>query len=405
MFSKPTMIGKSTAMPDYGSFVRQNISAQTLGQETGFSSVLEAQQGAQRQNIAGDSPHSRDSAPPTAEAPLNRTSGGQSFRGSLQDIAPEYLTRRSPLAMAQPLNDVALAETAKAAPESRPNTAEEVPREIAVAKALSGGGILLDQRSLRTLERLKNDVLPRHSAVKKTSAPALDDDLGSLSAQYESGSKGSSAIGYDSNGGTSYGTYQISSKQGTFTNFLKFLDTEEPAMATRLRKAGPANTGGRSGAVPREWQAIAAEQPERFGELQKTFIQQSHYAPAAESLKGLLGVPELSSPLQQVVWSTAVQHGPTGAQKLFTEATTKLERKNRGAQQNIDEKALIETVYTLRKGQFSNSTPSVQNAVRSRLESESRQAVALLKGKTSPRAPHVESAQMTIEVKNSVALG
>ena len=44
-----------------------------------------------------------------------------------------------------------------------------------------------------------------------------------------------------------------------------------------------------------------------------------------------------------------------------------------------DEAALIDAVYTLRKGQFASSTPGVRAAVHSRFDDERRQALAMLR--------------------------
>ena len=65
---------------------------------------------------------------------------------------------------------------------------------------------------------------------------------GDLSARYESGADGSSAIGYDKKGGTSYGRFQLSSKKGSMEGFLRFLEGrggEAASIAARLRAAGP----------------------------------------------------------------------------------------------------------------------------------------------------------------------
>lgn len=111
------------------------------------------------------------------------------------------------------------------------------------------GGMALDRRSLALLQSLEHRGEARSRAVKKTTGGEAPQ--GRLSARYESGSRGAAAVGYDRNGGTSYGTYQISSRQGTFARFLAFLDGEEPALADRLRRAGPADTGGTRGPFPR----------------------------------------------------------------------------------------------------------------------------------------------------------
>ena len=236
------------------------------------------------------------------------------------------------------------------------------------------GGMALDRRSLALLQSLEHRGEARSRAVKKTTGGEAPQ--GRLSARYESGSRGAAAVGYDRNGGTSYGTYQISSRQGTFARFLAFLDGEEPALADRLRRAGPADTGGTRGAVPTEWKAIAAEQPERFEALQEAFIRDSHYDPALQGVREALGLDDLSPALQEVLWSTAVQHGPTGARRLFGRAAAEIAASGGDPR---DEAALIDAVYTLRKGQFASSTPGVRDAVHSRFDDERRQALAMLR--------------------------
>jgi len=82
--------------------------------------------------------------------------------------------------------------------------------------------------------------------------------LGGMSARYESGSRGSAAIGWDSTGGTSFGKYQIASKTGTMNKFMDFLKTSNPEAHKRLSEAGPADTG-KEGAFAQEWKKLAGE--------------------------------------------------------------------------------------------------------------------------------------------------
>jgi hypothetical protein len=207
-------------------------------------------------------------------------------------------------------------------------------------------------------------------------ANSLEDNLGSLAAQFESGKDGISAIGYDRVGGTSYGKYQIASRVGTMNNFLSFLDKEAPDIASQLRAAGPANTGSRRGKMPDVWQKIAAEQPARFEALQEKFIHDSHFAPALDAVTKLAGIDptRLSPAMQEVLWSTAVQHGPAGAARIFNRAGSKGSFDNMQA-----ERKLIDNVYAIRAEQFGSSTDQVRTAVRSRLRQEKALALAMLK--------------------------
>lgn len=230
----------------------------------------------------------------------------------------------------------------------------------------SPGGIALDEHSLRTLSRVRDKVV----AEKRTF------EQGGLSARFESGGAGVGAVGYDRMGGTSYGLYQISSRQGTFREFLTYLEQEAPVLAERLRAAGSPDTGSRSGAVPEVWQSIAAEDEKYFAELQHDFIRKTHFEPVLRDVEKSLGVRKLSDAMKEVVWSTAVQHGPNGARRLFAQAA----EQTRKAGETPDERALIRDLYALRKEQFGSSEGSVRNAVRRRLEQERELALAMVGG-------------------------
>ena len=205
--------------------------------------------------------------------------------------------------------------------------------------------------------------------------------IGKLAAQFESGGEGIAAIGYDRHGGTSYGKYQIASRVGTMDRFLNFLDNAAPDIAKTLRTAGPANTGCRQGAMPNAWRKIAAEQPDRFEALQEKFIYDSHYKPALEAVTQNTPLEEgkISSAMQEVLWSTAVQHGPAGAARIFSQASA---RAGKAGDKNYD-KRLINNVYAIRAEQFGSSTEEVQASVRNRMHREKTLALNMLDPKSA----------------------
>ena len=242
--------------------------------------------------------------------------------------------------------------------------------------------------ALATITRLMRDEarLPRRRAVAAPepaavgSAPVDSQDVhvpGKLSARFESGEDGVGAIGYDRVGGTSYGKYQIASRIGTMDRFLDYLDTNAPAWAERLREAGPADTGSRSGAMPVEWKALAAEDPVRFGQLQHDFIAGETYRPARDMILGQTGLDFDNAPpaLREVLWSTSVQHGATGAARIFNKVIDRFVDSGRNEDFNA---TLIKGVYDTRKGQFGSSTKRVQQAVANRMDTEKRLALNML---------------------------
>lgn len=203
---------------------------------------------------------------------------------------------------------------------------------------------------------------------------------GELSAVFESGSKGPACIGYDNVGGTSYGTFQIASKTGSMDRFISYLKTEAPDLARRLDR-GVFNTGSKRGIVPNIWKRIAAEQPKRFGDLQRAFIRHDHYAPARDKILTQTGVDINKAPvaIREVLWSTSVQHGPTGAARIFNKAIGASKLKN--GETNFER--LVSKVYASRQHQFGSSSSRVRHSVQSRLRKEQSIALSMLKGKSS----------------------
>lgn len=266
---------------------------------------------------------------------------------------------------------------------------EGEPSAMSFDMGLISDTMMMD--ALSTIARLTGQKLPAMQA-----APAVPLDkaltrnpevqgLGSLAAMFESGDKGIAAIGYDRTGGTSYGKFQISSRAGTMNRFLKYLSEQEPAWAERLRGSGPANTGSTRGRMPAEWAKLAAESPERFERLQTEFIKKDHYQPAREKIREMTGVDiEAGKPaLREALFSTAVQHGASGAARIFNEAIDKFLKKPEAVQATAIgaksfEQALVSEVYNKRSHQFGGSTEAVRQSVRGRLRQEKDMVLAML---------------------------
>lgn len=159
-------------------------------------------------------------------------------------------------------------------------------------------------------------------------------------------------------GGTSYGIYQFSSKQGTISSFIRYLQHHAKDIAEQLEKAGVSNTGSTKGSMPIVWQNIAKKESERFAHLQHAFAVEYYYTPIATDFSN--SIPKHRA-LDELLFSTAIQHGVQGASSIIQQA---LPRK----EQSIE--SFIRTVYSLRKEQFRSSTKAVQTAVHNRLTQE-----------------------------------
>lgn len=199
------------------------------------------------------------------------------------------------------------------------------------------------------------------------SAPGAEGDM---SARYESGAAGSAAIGYDGTGGTSYGKWQLSSRQGSLDGFLRFLEGKggtPAAVAARLRAAGPADTGSKSGAMPEAWKKEAQTNAADFESWQREYVRSAFYQPAAQSLPGGAAALASASPaVREMVWSTAVQHGAEGAKDIFQKAW----------RDGMTEGDFIRSAYAERATRFGSSTPEVRASVQRRLAEEGERLAA-----------------------------
>jgi hypothetical protein len=202
-------------------------------------------------------------------------------------------------------------------------------------------------------------------------APA--DLLGRLSQKFESNGK-SGAIGFDTKGGFSYGTYQIATKTGTMDKFLRFLITGYASFADSLQRAGGvvAALAGTS-SFKDAWTALAVDPS--FTKAQHQFIEETHYRPFANKLllELHLDVALRTAVLRDVVWSVAVQHGSSNS--IFGNA---LVGKNAS---NLPEREIIEAVYAERSKvskYFPSSSVQVKSALVARFQEELAMALSRL---------------------------
>jgi murein DD-endopeptidase MepM/ murein hydrolase activator NlpD len=206
---------------------------------------------------------------------------------------------------------------------------------------------------------------------------ALADALGELSAKYETGGRGPGVVSTGSGdpGGVSYGSYQMATKMGTVARFVAQAGFP---WATDFQGLTP-------GTAPFTacWKRIAANETDAFQSAQHSFIKKSHYDLLAAKILADdgLDVNTRSRALQDVVWSTAVQHG--GATSIVHKALASVQCKP--ADSDFD-KQLICAIYAERGRKkpdgnlayFSKSSPSVQSGVSKRFQNEQKDALAML---------------------------
>ncbi len=204
--------------------------------------------------------------------------------------------------------------------------------------------------------------------------------MGKLSEKFETSGRGPGTVstGQGDSGGVSYGSYQMTSKGGRGT-VGQFVSQSDFPFRENFRGLVP---GG--AAFTRAWKNLAATRRDQFQESQHAFIKKNFFDKLAKKIKDQdgLDVTTRSHALQDVIWSTAVQHGP-GATIVHT-ALARVGISPRD--QNFD-RDLIVAIYDERgrknaRGElvhFSKNAPAVQRGVARRFVQEKQDALNMLR--------------------------
>ena len=203
--------------------------------------------------------------------------------------------------------------------------------------------------------------------------------LGKLSERFETGGRGPGIVstGAGDAGGASYGSYQMTSKPGGGT-VKRFVS--QPDFPFRDRFAGLTPGTAQFTAV---WKQLAQSDRDEFQSSQHDFIKKTHFDPLVGKIVNEDGVNVLtrSHALQDVIWSTAVQHGPGTNVPHIALANT----RTRPGDASFDSD-FIKAIYAERGrkkpdgtlARFSRNSPKVQQGVAQRFRDEQRDALAML---------------------------
>ena len=201
--------------------------------------------------------------------------------------------------------------------------------------------------------------------------------LGKLSAKFETGGRGPGTVstGIGDKGGVSYGSYQMASKLGVVGKFLAQLD---PSFRSKFGSAKPGTAE-----FTALWKQIAKTEPDRFQELQHNFIKKTHFDPLVAKIKAQDGwdVTTRSHAVQDVIWSTAVQHGGASSIAHIAFGTLGID-----ASHPEFDKRIIIAIYDERGrkrsdgvlANFSGNSAKVQKGVADRFRSEQADAIKML---------------------------
>lgn len=224
-----------------------------------------------------------------------------------------------------------------------------------------------------------------------------DYDLGSLSSHYETGGRGSIVVsgGAGDAGGASYGAYQMTSQtkiknaDGTFTVIIggtvkQFVNWSDMPWKSEFVGLTPG-----SAAFTSKWKELVESKGQEFVDVEHEFIKVTHFDVQMKKVLTDTGIDLRyhSHTMNDVVWSTAVQQGPSAS--IVVNAINSLGIAHEETKA-YDEK-LIDAIYKERgrkivggekNGQlfyFAKNSVAVQQGVANRFDSEKPKAQGRLK--------------------------
>lgn len=223
---------------------------------------------------------------------------------------------------------------------------------------------------------------PKPAAVGSTAAApgtarqaVSSGKLGSLSSHFETGGRGSETVssgmgrvGVPDRGGVSYGSYQLTSQATRFDKNEKIVIVKNGGnVADFLRSEGSRWSGEFNNLQPgtpsfsNVWRRIGRRDGTALQAAEHAWVKRNNYDPAVSRIKIATGLDIDRSPLalKDVLWSTAVQHGPgragkraIGATKIVVEAIKMTDAKI--SRSSIEyNKLLILNIYLTRGAYWS----------------------------------------------------
>lgn len=218
--------------------------------------------------------------------------------------------------------------------------------------------------------------------------------LGYVSQQYES-NQGIGTISRvkGDKGGVSYGTHQFASAVGTPKDFVDSIEKNEPEDSPLRSLIGLTDFGDYNGEFANQWRNLSKSYPDLLSNAAQTFTDIRYYENPLKNLKKtdseLGNLIETNEGLNELFYSTNVQHGQSGGPRIFLEARARCPDGKKNCPF-----AITKNVFEIRREKIlksGNDQKVKNNVTQSRFPEEEKAITALLKTaratQTSPQMP------------------
>lgn len=207
------------------------------------------------------------------------------------------------------------------------------------------------------------------SSTGSGSSISMIGSLGSVSSKYETGGRGVGTVstGKGDHGGVSYGKHQMTAN--TMNSFLKSDQGKQWAGHFKGLKAGTKEFSDK-------YKQVAAQHGSAFEASQKSYVDVNYFGSAAKSIKSKIGLDVVSRgrAVQELVYSTAVQYGPSKCANIFANVLGKNAARMSDAEIiNKIQDYKAKNVNT----HFKSSSADVKKGISKRIENERKDLIAM----------------------------
>jgi hypothetical protein len=154
-------------------------------------------------------------------------------------------------------------------------------------------------------------------------------------------------------------------------DFIQWTQTrpEYQSIGAALSNAGSLDTGSQSGRAPGVWRSLAQDPASALLRAEREFVEERYWQTPLNILREdnpeIAAFVESNPAMSEVLFSTAVQHGPRNAARFFARQWRPEVAQN--SQAALD---YIDRIYARRTRDFPSSTPQVRQSVANRFQQE-----------------------------------
>lgn len=248
------------------------------------------------------------------------------------------------------------------------------------------------QNRQASIDNIKQNWDDAPSSIPASCRPEV---AGAVARKFETSCRqpGFVSSGKGDKGGPSYGVYQYASTTGGVEEFYRYgMSAEDRKYFDGINPRDWTNANGKCATAWKKW---CSENEDKAFNAQQNYMMSKYYPQAASAFKAQTGIdPSSNRALQEAVISTSIQHGPSGASRIFSSSLDS----------SMNNEEMVTAIYKNRSNVESTfkSSPGMWGGLRQRLGCDEPKIVLTMLGNNSvPKNAEEASNKLSQNVSES----